>query len=243
MFYLIPSWCRRFQEFPPSPTLYNPQFARIFFTLSLSAMAPKAAGIAIPDPPLKKKSGRISLACTNCRKRKIKCDTNDDIPPEPCGRCVKNKLLCQYLTVAEDPEARPNSQSWDPYEPQTAQNPYSYGQEWGYPQQVCHDPSMSSYYNQQSTLNYPYTMTRDCSRQLYPYSCQQTSYTNQQYLAQMYSRGTQDTLWPANASFDDSMTQASGVPYPGDFSQQACTICSQTPCICQNIQYPNRFTH
>ncbi|KAJ7627942.1 hypothetical protein DFH06DRAFT_1338773 [Mycena polygramma] len=52
------------------------------------------------------KRTRVFLACLNCRKRKIKCLTEDS-EQKPCERCVRKGLLCEYRPVADegDPSA------------------------------------------------------------------------------------------------------------------------------------------
>ncbi|KAJ7059760.1 hypothetical protein C8F01DRAFT_1254671 [Mycena amicta] len=47
------------------------------------------------------KHNRAYIACTHCRKRKIKCLTND-ADNAPCQRCVRRQLQCVYVPVAED---------------------------------------------------------------------------------------------------------------------------------------------
>ncbi|KAJ7238136.1 hypothetical protein B0H12DRAFT_1137904 [Mycena haematopus] len=49
------------------------------------------------------KRTRVFLACLNCRKRKIKCLTNDG-QETPCDRCVKKGLKCEYSPVADEQE-------------------------------------------------------------------------------------------------------------------------------------------
>ncbi|KAJ7698265.1 hypothetical protein B0H17DRAFT_1196855 [Mycena rosella] len=44
---------------------------------------------------------RSALACTNCRKRKIKCITTEQPPRNPCARCTKKNLACEYEGAAE----------------------------------------------------------------------------------------------------------------------------------------------
>ncbi|KAJ7225142.1 hypothetical protein B0H12DRAFT_1077879 [Mycena haematopus] len=43
---------------------------------------------------------RVIIACTHCRKRKIRCMTPEDPPQNPCDRCVKKGLKCEYVTMA-----------------------------------------------------------------------------------------------------------------------------------------------
>ncbi|KAJ7507708.1 hypothetical protein B0H11DRAFT_137463 [Mycena galericulata] len=45
---------------------------------------------------------RAMIACTNCRKRKIKCVTSEEPPRRPCARCTKRNLGCEYVAVEED---------------------------------------------------------------------------------------------------------------------------------------------
>ncbi|KAJ7710460.1 hypothetical protein B0H17DRAFT_1123607 [Mycena rosella] len=44
---------------------------------------------------------RSILACSNCRKRKIKCITTEQPPRNPCARCTKKNLPCEYVGAAE----------------------------------------------------------------------------------------------------------------------------------------------
>ncbi|KAI3616897.1 hypothetical protein WG66_004291 [Moniliophthora roreri] len=42
---------------------------------------------------------RTPLACTNCRRRKARCDPHPEGFSKPCQRCNKGGLLCEYLTA------------------------------------------------------------------------------------------------------------------------------------------------
>ncbi|KAJ3967536.1 hypothetical protein EV361DRAFT_487360 [Lentinula raphanica] len=44
---------------------------------------------------------RAQIACRNCRKRKIKCVTNEEPPHNPCERCQRKGLICEYVAVGE----------------------------------------------------------------------------------------------------------------------------------------------
>ncbi|KAF9261679.1 hypothetical protein L218DRAFT_480925 [Marasmius fiardii PR-910] len=54
-----------------------------------------------------KKSGhsRNPMACTNCRARKIKCESNRQHPERPCQRCTNRKLHCEYVAISHPPPA------------------------------------------------------------------------------------------------------------------------------------------
>ncbi|KAJ7192910.1 hypothetical protein GGX14DRAFT_405968 [Mycena pura] len=41
---------------------------------------------------------RSLMACVNCRQQKLKCLTS---PSGPCERCARKKILCEYVSVAE----------------------------------------------------------------------------------------------------------------------------------------------
>ncbi|KAJ7191313.1 hypothetical protein GGX14DRAFT_600757 [Mycena pura] len=52
--------------------------------------------------PLFTKKRRVIIACTNCRKRKIRCLTAEDSPVLPCERCSEKGLKCEYLNVNDE---------------------------------------------------------------------------------------------------------------------------------------------
>ncbi|KAJ7141745.1 hypothetical protein C8R43DRAFT_1238384 [Mycena crocata] len=69
---------------------------------------------------------RAYIACSNCRKRKIKCVTVSDADYRPCTRCSQKGLTCEYMAAADEPPSRPRS----PEEPRPAprhsdRGPYS----------------------------------------------------------------------------------------------------------------------
>ncbi|KAJ7599491.1 hypothetical protein C8J56DRAFT_1040375 [Mycena floridula] len=51
------------------------------------------------------KPPRSPVACRACRKRKVKCEIDEKNPQNPCKRCSHRQLTCEYITVAEDPDA------------------------------------------------------------------------------------------------------------------------------------------
>ncbi|KAJ7106674.1 hypothetical protein C8R44DRAFT_745141 [Mycena epipterygia] len=44
---------------------------------------------------------RVYIACLNCRRRKIKCLTEES-EQRPCERCIRKGLVCEYLPVADE---------------------------------------------------------------------------------------------------------------------------------------------
>ncbi|KAJ7433996.1 hypothetical protein FB451DRAFT_1195786 [Mycena latifolia] len=83
-----------------------------------------------PNPssasPIRK---RVYLACLNCRKRKIRCIKAGE--SEPCERCVRRGLQCEYLAVcATVPQALPptpgrDGPTADPFQSATT-GPYTH---------------------------------------------------------------------------------------------------------------------
>ncbi|KAJ7579816.1 hypothetical protein C8J56DRAFT_897089 [Mycena floridula] len=70
-----------------------------------------------------KKRTRTRIACCACRKRKIKCQVQDrNSYQNPCHRCARLDLICEYLPVADDPEASSSSSAglseFSPTEPE-----------------------------------------------------------------------------------------------------------------------------
>ncbi|KAJ7698266.1 hypothetical protein B0H17DRAFT_1260061 [Mycena rosella] len=59
---------------------------------------------------------RTILACSNCRKRKIRCITTEQPPSNPCARCTKKNIPCEYVAAAEPeyyPAERPQTPNPD----------------------------------------------------------------------------------------------------------------------------------
>ncbi|KAJ7443249.1 hypothetical protein B0H11DRAFT_2204297 [Mycena galericulata] len=55
---------------------------------------------------------RTIIACANCRKRKIRCITTEQPPENPCERCARRKLSCEYVSVNDQEEySTPNNTS------------------------------------------------------------------------------------------------------------------------------------
>ncbi|KAF7291454.1 C6 finger domain [Mycena kentingensis (nom. inval.)] len=48
-----------------------------------------------------KRRPRAFIACVNCRRRRVKCNTKDDYDV-PCERCIQRGLQCCYIPIAED---------------------------------------------------------------------------------------------------------------------------------------------
>ncbi|KAJ6467851.1 hypothetical protein C8R45DRAFT_1219021 [Mycena sanguinolenta] len=51
--------------------------------------------------PYALKRRRTLMACLNCRKRKLRCITTEQPPKNPCARCTKKNLPCEYVPATE----------------------------------------------------------------------------------------------------------------------------------------------
>ena len=59
-----------------------------------------------PQPQPQQRRRRPALSCSECRRRKIRCDHTN-----PCGHCVRHKTQCTYkLYFGTDPNPRPGQQ-------------------------------------------------------------------------------------------------------------------------------------
>ncbi|KAJ7289385.1 hypothetical protein C8J57DRAFT_1277549 [Mycena rebaudengoi] len=96
---------------------------------------------------------RATIACSNCRKRKVRCLPSDQPPHNTCQRCSRKYLTCQYTTVTEDlgkspapdgsaPENRNSKQGTSPAVPTTWKKPM----DPGYSSQFFSDDSMYMHY-------------------------------------------------------------------------------------------------
>ncbi|KAJ7448926.1 hypothetical protein FB451DRAFT_1187432 [Mycena latifolia] len=52
-----------------------------------------------PMPPPGVRGLRATIACSNCRKHKMKCKPTDDNLIAPCERCARRGLTCEYVSV------------------------------------------------------------------------------------------------------------------------------------------------
>ncbi|KAJ7068180.1 hypothetical protein C8F01DRAFT_594701 [Mycena amicta] len=145
---------------------------------------------------------RAMIACTNCRRRKIKCVTTEEPPRHPCERCTKRDLPCEYVAVVED-----DSKSPTPETPSSQLPPPSPGMGYG-----SLLPSSSSYYAPpQANLaysNYPsgYGMQQPTSS--YSYNGLPAYPTHyQQHSSQLYASMPQDPY--AQGSYQQSKPRCS----------------------------------
>ncbi|KAJ7852357.1 hypothetical protein B0H14DRAFT_2580971 [Mycena olivaceomarginata] len=69
------------------------------------------------------KRRRAYVACSNCRKRKVKCITPSEVDYNPCTRCAQKGLKCEYFASPDDdvssaptppPQIQPSSRYSEP---------------------------------------------------------------------------------------------------------------------------------
>ncbi|KAJ6562716.1 hypothetical protein DFH09DRAFT_1478702 [Mycena vulgaris] len=75
--------------------------------MSRSSPPMKNAQNAQHPAPFAIKRRRTILACSNCRKRKIRCITTEQPPNNPCARCTKRNIECEYVATT-DPDKYSN---------------------------------------------------------------------------------------------------------------------------------------
>ncbi|KDQ64860.1 hypothetical protein JAAARDRAFT_240055 [Jaapia argillacea MUCL 33604] len=73
----------------------------VFATEDSAAVAPNRIhsqlphpGTTVTIPPLRRK--KASIACTECRRRQVKCE--HPAPGTPCARCKKRGMKCKYVS-------------------------------------------------------------------------------------------------------------------------------------------------
>ncbi|KAJ7081270.1 hypothetical protein C8R44DRAFT_754098 [Mycena epipterygia] len=57
--------------------------------------------------PFRSRPQRTLVACSNCRRLKRKCITTERLTRNPCARCTKRGLSCEYVAVTEQEESTP----------------------------------------------------------------------------------------------------------------------------------------
>ncbi|KAF7368371.1 C6 finger domain [Mycena venus] len=69
-----------------------------------STMSTSSARNSQTNAPFALQRRRTLMACSNCRRRKMRCITTEQPPTNPCARCTKKGLPCEYVAVDQDDE-------------------------------------------------------------------------------------------------------------------------------------------
>ncbi|CAK5281283.1 unnamed protein product [Mycena citricolor] len=110
---------------------------------------------------------RNRIACTNCRRRKLKCAPTDKELRQPCERCAREGATCDFVTIPRDDPAPTREPIWtQPLDPAS----FSRGaqESWN------HEP------NQQQPS--PYGANMNQQQQQYPYYPAQGANHNSPYV-------------------------------------------------------------
>ncbi|KAJ7500599.1 hypothetical protein B0H11DRAFT_2189440, partial [Mycena galericulata] len=73
---------------------------------------------------------RVYMACTHCRKRKVRCITTEESYDKPCERCVRRGFKCEYVPVSAPPQSPAPRR--DPRAPSYMSNPSNQPTTHGY---------------------------------------------------------------------------------------------------------------
>ncbi|KAJ7277460.1 hypothetical protein C8J57DRAFT_1223211 [Mycena rebaudengoi] len=68
------------------------------------------------------KRRRAYVACTNCRQRKVRCVSPSEVGDEPCNRCSKRGLKCEYIAIPDCQETSSDGDSTTTPEPLSGSN-------------------------------------------------------------------------------------------------------------------------
>ncbi|KAJ7275750.1 hypothetical protein C8J57DRAFT_1589863 [Mycena rebaudengoi] len=74
-----------------------------------------------PSSPFVKRR-RAYVACTNCRQRKVRCVSPSEVGDEPCNRCSKRGLKCEYIAIPDNQETSSGGDSTTTPEPLSGSN-------------------------------------------------------------------------------------------------------------------------
>ncbi|KAJ7889952.1 hypothetical protein B0H14DRAFT_3708751 [Mycena olivaceomarginata] len=79
----------------------------------------KPGSYPVTTPPPGHQRNRI--ACSNCRKRKVKCISKEKYPTSPCERCSKEGTTCEYVAISNNEGmSSGNDISWaEPLDPES----------------------------------------------------------------------------------------------------------------------------
>lgn len=67
--------------------------------VSVSAQLPPHYAMADNIPP--RKRSKVSRACDECRRKKIKCDAQSDTGEAPCSSCARSNIRCLFSRVPQ----------------------------------------------------------------------------------------------------------------------------------------------
>jgi hypothetical protein len=58
-------------------------------------------GYQMPDATTPRKRSKVSRACDECRRKKIKCDAQSEAHEQPCSNCRRSNAQCLFSRVPQ----------------------------------------------------------------------------------------------------------------------------------------------
>lgn len=83
----------------PSPYVRTPQHPVL--APALSAAMPQVASYALGDMTPARKRSKVSRACDECRRKKVKCDAASENGGEDCSNCRRSNVRCMFSRVPQ----------------------------------------------------------------------------------------------------------------------------------------------
>lgn len=93
----------------PEPQQHTPSYVQDTPTTDHMAQHPMPVAVGPPMPaqytmgdniPPRKRS-KVSRACDECRRKKIKCDAQSDTGETPCSSCARSSIRCLFSRVPQ----------------------------------------------------------------------------------------------------------------------------------------------
>lgn len=90
---------------PPLPQQTPPPYARTsqhpVLAPAISATVPQVASYAVGDMTPARKRSKVSRACDECRRKKVKCDAASENGGEDCSNCRRSNVRCMFSRVPQ----------------------------------------------------------------------------------------------------------------------------------------------
>ncbi|KAK7061643.1 hypothetical protein R3P38DRAFT_3166623 [Favolaschia claudopus] len=178
----------------------------------------------IPSSLLNNRRRRAMIACSNCRRRKIKCVTTEEPPRKPCQRCTKRGLVCEYVAVEDDePDTTPESPP--PPLPSHTSLPLQHSPP-GAHMRGQYPPSQPTPYGQWANQSQPIPVPYNGYPTPQPPYMQPQGYPSPYGYPQQFNPQNQ---W-AQGSHRQASSPVSG--HPVDLTVYRCAGCRANPCLC-----------
>ncbi|KAL2128362.1 hypothetical protein VTI74DRAFT_9279 [Chaetomium olivicolor] len=91
-------------EAPPQPHHYpqnHPAVPHLPHNMSLEHLPPTHPQYQLSDATPPRKRSKVSRACDECRRKKIKCDAQSEATEQPCSNCRRSNAHCLFSRVPQ----------------------------------------------------------------------------------------------------------------------------------------------